>query len=329
MKHTPSITAVLILVFFVAQVTGLIVTASYVDAEATIASGEIVAKALPGGIERPEVDHDYTWLYIIIAVLIGTVLALWLVRHRKMQLWKLWFFLAVTLCLAIAFSAFMDQWAAAVLAVVLATLKVWKRDVIVHNFTELFIYGGLAAIFAPIISIFSAFMLLVLIAFYDIYAVWKSKHMVALAEFQTAAKLFAGIMVPYHLHQRVMKIHPAPFPGQERQDKGASAMEKTAKAQKSSKAPAPPKLVPKNAILGGGDIGFPLIFAAVVMNSLVLVGIPLQAAFFRSLLIPVFATLALAGLFYFGKKDRYYPAMPFIGIGCLIGYFIIFALHAL
>jgi len=69
------------------------------------------------------------------------------------------------------------------------------------------------------------------------------------------------------------------------------------------------------AVLGGGDIGFPLMFAGVVLKTF---GIG------YALIIPPFATLALAGLFFYSKKDRFYPAMPFLSIGCVAGLGVVY-----
>ena len=44
----------------------------------------------------------------------------------------------------------------------------------------------------------------------------------------------------------------------------------------------------KVAILGGGDVGFPLLFAGVVMK---------EFGFFKSLIVPVFVAISLMGLF--------------------------------
>ena len=68
----------------------------------------------------------------------------------------------------------------------------------------------------------------------------------------------------------------------------------------------------KAAILGGGDIGFPLLFTVVIYKSLGL----------SALVIPLFVALALFLLLVKGKKDRYYPAMPYLSAGCIAGYFI-------
>ena len=83
------------------------------------------------------------------------------------------------------------------------------------------------------------------------------------------------------------------------------------------------KVQRKNAILGGGDVAFPLLFAGVVMESLIVQGLSKAGAFYQSLIITATTAIALALLFFFAKKDKFYPAMPFISAGCFIGYLIV------
>ena len=63
------------------------------------------------------------------------------------------------------------------------------------------------------------------------------------------------------------------------------------------------------ALLGGGDIVFPMILAGVVLRTL---------DWQHALLIPFGALLGLAYLFYRSEKGKFYPAMPFITVGCFI-----------
>src|SRR3989338_8407762 len=67
------------------------------------------------------------------------------------------------------------------------------------------------------------------------------------------------------------------------------------------------------AVLGGGDLGFPLLFA----------GILLKDYGFKSIIVSVTAAIALAILLYKSEKKKYYPAMPFLTAGCLVGYLIL------
>jgi hypothetical protein len=76
----------------------------------------------------------------------------------------------------------------------------------------------------------------------------------------------------------------------------------------------------RSAILGGGDIAFPLLFAGSVMEELIISGFTREMAYFRTLLVPLFAGAALYLLFVKSEKGKFYPAMPFITVGCLIGY---------
>ncbi|MBS3135753.1 hypothetical protein J4401_02225 [Candidatus Woesearchaeota archaeon] len=289
MKHTVRITVILLAVFMASQVMGLLIIDRYIDHAALSDTGEVEFSELPYGIERPPVEERYSSVYIVSAVLIGTLLLLMIIKWRKVLLWKIWYFLSVFITLGVAFAAFLDSRIALALAAIFGYIKVFRPNVAIHNLTEIFVYGGLAAIFVPIMNPMSAIVLLFLISIYDIYAVWKSKHMIKLAEFTSESNVFAGISIPYG--KKTLKI------GKIAKNKG------------------------RNALLGGGDIGFPLLFTGVIMKE-IMKSSP-QFGFLTALIIPVFCCLSLAALFYFGEKNKFYPAMPFISAGCLAGYMVI------
>ena len=150
-----------------------------------------------------------------------------------MLLWKLWFTSAIVLCLYIALAAFLSPWIALFLSLIVGIAKVFFPNRYLHNISELFIYGGLAALFAPILNVLAAFILLLILSVYDLYAVFKSKHMIKLAKFQTQSGVFAGLMLPY----------------------GKTSMTASKKTGTHGTL----------AVLGGGDIGFPLFFAGAVL----------------------------------------------------------------
>lgn len=300
MKHSLNILLVLVLFFLVSQIVGLFVVKSYVDVSASESAGKTVWKSLPslGGVpfERPDVDPYFVPIYLLIGIVFGSLLVWLFSRIKYLFLWKLWFFSAMVLCLYISFSAFISAQYAFVLAFIFGALKVFRPSIIIHNFTEVFLYGGLCAIFIPLLNLFSAFSLIILISLYDIYAVWKSQHMISLAKFQMKAQLFAGLLIPYKLPKFGKQV-PA--------------------GKNLEKAPRPKV---RTAILGGGDIAFPLLFTGVVMQS---------AGFLQSLIISLCASIALFLLIYFGDKNKFYPAMPFIGAGCFVGYGIILLVNLL
>lgn len=258
MKHTLRVTIILVVLFLLAHFVGLYITQVFLP------------KDLPLGIERPEVEESTSYIPIIIGILIATSLALILIKFRARKAWKLWFFIAVFYTLGISFSAFVPEIVALVFAGVFALLRIFKPNPIIQNFTEVFIYGAIAAIFVPILNVFSIFVLLVIISVYDYIAVRKSKHMVSMANFSTESQIFAGLMVPY----------------------GKNNL----------------------GILGGGDIGFTLLFSGVVLKTFGMV-----SAIISSFII----SLSLLYLFLVSEKGKFYPAMPYLTVGCLIAYLVV------
>ena len=130
------------------------------------------------------------------------------------------------------------------------------------------------------------------------YAVWKSKHMVKMATFMTENKLFAGLFVQYESAKKKIK--------------------------KTKKVTIKKTIQVKSAILGGGDIAFPLLFSITVLESLIVnTGVTKLVALSQTLIITLFVTISLLLLFLKSKKDKFYPAMPFLTAGCLIGYAIL------
>jgi presenilin-like A22 family membrane protease len=284
MKHNWRITLILIGTFLIAQLIGLLIVQNYVDVEKTAETGQLTYEALPLGLERPQVEEQNSYIYILSAVLIGTLLLFVLIRFKVHLLWKLWYGVAVFFTLTIALGAFLPYGVSAALALVLALLKVLRPSVIIHNVTEVFVYGGLAAIFVPVMNVFAGTIVLLVMSAYDAYAVWKSKHMITLAKFQAQSKMFAGLFIPYQLKGRVGTLTP-------------KSKHKTKGIQ--------------SAILGGGDIALPLLFAGAVAK---------VAGFGPALLISLGAAAGLFVLLMIGKKDHFYPAMPFISLGCFLGY---------
>jgi presenilin-like A22 family membrane protease len=220
------------------------------------------------------------------------------------KVWRIWFLLAVGATLGISLSVFIDWTAAFIIGFALGYLKIFKPNVFVHNFTEIFMYSGIAVLLVPIFDVLRMIVALFAISLYDAYAVWQSKHMIKMAEFQSSSKLFAGLHIPYEKPKKATKVKiKIDLPQSISQDGEA-----------------------RSAILGGGDIAFPLLFAGSVMIELIKSGLSKEIAFFQTLPIPLFAGIALFLLFVKSQKGKFYPAMPFITAGCLIGYGIVLLL---
>lgn len=278
MKHRLDITILLLVIFLLAQFLGIAILYKYIDVDKSVVLGNTQFKELPLG-ERPEVNEQYSYLPIMITIIIGTILMLLLIKYQLNWIWKIWFLIAVFLTLTISFNAFTSLKIALFLALALALWKIFWPNFWVQNATEVFMYGGLAAIFVPVFNLWSIIILLILISIYDAYAVWKSKHMITLAQSQTKSKVFAGLLIPYSMKKVKVKKGLSEVPG-------------------------------RIALLGGGDIGFPLMFAGVVLK---------EMGLWQALIIPFFALAGLGTLLFFAKEKKFYPAMPFISVGCFVG----------
>ncbi|MDP2749932.1 MAG: hypothetical protein Q8O89_03820, partial [Nanoarchaeota archaeon] len=150
MKHTFKVTITLLLMFLFAQLIGLAIVNKYVNADVSRPSGNIDFETispevkenitwtqLPFNMERPEVEEGFSFIYLLIAVAIGTILTLFLIKRNSTLIWKFWFFLSVWISLGISFTAFIPQLIAGIAALILALLKIFRRNIFIHNLTEL------------------------------------------------------------------------------------------------------------------------------------------------------------------------------------------------
>ena len=298
MKHSIKIVIILLSMFFLTQLIGILVIHQYSPEVKQVVNEQGILENktiynLPYGMEPPpDITPSTTLFSIVLAMAIAVVFMLILMRYKVEFFLRAWFFVVVTLALGITIYAFLSgvkyaQIIALIIAIPLAAIKLFKRNIIVHNITELFIYPGIAAILVPLLNIWTVVILLVLISIYDIYAVWHAGFMQKMAQYQISKlKFFTGFFVPY-LGKKEKKLI--------KQAKESNEKDK--------------KIKVNVAILGGGDVIFPIILAGVVLN---------QLGIIPALIISVGATLALAFLFYISKKGKFYPAMPFISVGCFL-----------
>src|SRR3989344_2169185 len=310
MKHTFYITALLLGMFLFTQLVGIFVAHRYtpeiiqvIDASGNVTN--ITSYNLPSWVEPPQDIKPHNVLIVIpIAIAIAVSLMFILMKYNAEILLRLWFFAVVALALGITLNAFAlsiqnSEIITLIIAIPIAYIKIFKRNIIVHNITELAIYPGIAAIFIPILNLWTVILLLILISLYDMYAVWHAGFMQKMAKYQIQKlKVFSGFFVPY-LGQKERNM--------------------LAKAAKTSKGKTISKKIKVNvAILGGGDVVFPIMLAGVVLGQFGLVS---------ALIISIGATLALAGLFYISKKGKFYPAMPFISLGCFAALAIVYLIQ--
>ena len=301
MKHSIPVTFVLIGLFLVAQLFGLFLIGYDASIDSVEENGVVTTTVTHEDTaigERPDFQGASSFLYLLGGIAFATIMLLIIIRLRKgRRVWKAWYFLAVTMTITVSLGVFTASIIAFVFAIILAIWKIRKPNTFIHNFTEVLVYSGLGLLFVPLFDIFWASMLFLAIMVYDAYAVWRSKHMIQLAQFTTESNLFAGLMITYEQPSK--------------QKKSTSKAAKTSRSRK--------KGTPSKAILGGGDIVFPLLFIGAIFEHLLTQGYSFGVSYALSSVVIAFATLSLGLLFFYGKKDRFYPAMPFLGLGCFVG----------
>jgi len=299
MKHNTKITTILIIMFVITQLIGLFVVSTYID-----------GLELPYGMEPPEEiteNPNQSGSNIIIAFVIAISLFFILIKLKAETFIRTWFFVVTTLALGLTITAilfklnlnFNIQYIALLIALPLVYIKIFKKQLIVHNLTELFIYPGIAAVFVSLINVLWIIIILLLISFYDIWAVWHSQFMEKMAKFQiNKIQVFSGFFIPFVNKKQKQKIK---LIKQKYKSKGDKELEKQFKKA---------KIKANLAILGGGDVIFPIITAGVFLK---------YYGLWPALIISLSATLALTYLLIAAKKGKFYPAMPFLTIGMFLG----------
>ena len=308
MKHNLKITLVILLMFLVTQFIGLYVVDSY--AKKTVVDGEIVnvsGKTLPYGLEFPleeqKVGYTEKFFSLLISFTFAILILFVLTKYKAKFILKAWFFLVTILALGISFTSILPEMKylsliGILLAIPLAIGKVYKRNFLSHNLSELLVYPGIAAVFVPLLSLITMIILLIVISLYDMWAVWKSGIMQKMAKYQmNELKIFSGFYLPYASKKMKAKIK---------------------KLKETGKDLTKANIKIHVAILGGGDVVFPIMTSGVILKTWGLL---------PAILVIFGALVGLGGLLIFSKKKKFYPAMPFITggmfLGMLIGWLLI------
>src|SRR3989344_3789598 len=158
MKHNVKITIILLAMFFITQMIGLFVISKYspMVKQITDSSGNVTnvtSYNLPYGMDPPEgVTPQSTLISIVFAIAIAVFLMLFLMKYKAEIFLRIWFLVVVILALGITFNSFLMNFEnspliAIIVAIPLAIFKIFKRNIIIHNLSELLIYPGIAAIF--------------------------------------------------------------------------------------------------------------------------------------------------------------------------------------
>jgi len=307
-KYNSKITLIILSMFIITQIIGLFVVNFYNQNN----------NQLPYGMEPPEEIKQNPAefpIQILFAFLIAISLFFVLTKINAEKFIRLWFFIVTTIAIGLSlnviFSGLLSflwyaSFMALIIALPLAYIKIFKRDLFVHNITELLIYPGIAAVFVPILGVLGIIILLLAISLYDMWAVWKSEFMQKMARYQIdKLKFFTGFFIPFANKSQRKKIK---LLKEKYKNKGPKVLEKQFKRA---------KIKVNLAILGGGDVIFPIITAGVFLRVMGII---------PALIITLSATIGLLGLMALAKKKKYYPAMPFLAGAMYLGMMAIFFL---
>lgn len=306
MKHNVKISLVILGLFFITQFLGLFIIASNPFEVQVEIDGKIESESNPylnwiNPMEKQEQNTAQILSSIIIAFIFAVLTFMGLSKLNISFVLKAWFFLVVCIALFISIFALIKTGfsielktiaiISASLAIIFGYLKIFRRNMIIHNLTELLIYPGIATIFVTFLNPISVILLLIIISIYDMWAVWHSGVMQKMAKYQIEnLKIFSGFFIPYltkEIKEKIKKIKKLPKHIQKNK-----------------------KMKVNVAMLGGGDVIFPLITAGIFY---------LNFGILTSLFIIFGASLGLIYLFVFGEKKKFYPAMPYITAGIFLG----------
>lgn len=324
MKHQLKTTILMVLIFLTIQLFGVYIASTTMNFIID-SNGEqiIVYKDLNSGFERQQMGMWEGLAYMLFGILLGTALLIFLLRKKKTQIWKGWITIGIFFTMYITLSELIGSYFAIIVALLLTLKKIYKNDFITNTISEILIYPSFAILFSDFITIPIVFVLLGIISVYDYIAVFKSKHMVYMAKEITRNKLFMGLLIPQNINKESF-VENSFF----RSNNSVSVENKikmnNVNKEKTSDETQNRKSIQKNnndnlgvAILGGGDIVFPLLFNVAILKSF-----GLMASIFSSIIV----ALGLFIFFIYTKKGRFYPAIPPLTLSCFISYVLIFVL---
>ncbi len=297
MKHEIKISLLILIIFLIAQLISLKVISYYAF---NFEENNQKIDKLPYGFGKDKEQSPISAIIqIVIAFTFAVFIILFLSELELDYIIKFWFFIVSSIAMAITFISFTPQFyfkeiVILIGGIILGYFKVYKKNILLHNLTELFVYPGIAVIFVAFLSQWSntiniivALFLLILISVYDMWAVWHSGIMQRMANYHMKKlKIFPGLLVPYLSKKQKEKI------------------KKMKKSELKNK-----RFRVNIAILGGGDFFFPMIISGIFLIS---------SGISYSIAVIIGSVIGLSILLLFSEKKRPYPAMPFISAGIIV-----------
>ncbi|OGM96608.1 MAG: hypothetical protein A3B86_00595 [Candidatus Yanofskybacteria bacterium RIFCSPHIGHO2_02_FULL_38_22b] len=254
----------------------------------TFLIGAIIAYRYAPLVEQSSIAPQFSFDGLGLFLVFFAVLILLMKRFRQVNVFAFRFFLLLIIFSGsqIIFGSFVDFPWDVLLAISLVAIFIMARNVFVHDVSIMFGIAGIASILGITISPNMGIALLVILSFYDILAVYWTKHMVQMARGMVESGAILGFVIPFEMGDF---FYHKPEAGQ--------------------------KFGEKFMILGSGDIGLPLVFVSSVAAT----------SISRAIIVAVFvvAGLFLTHLIFVNQKERKpMAALPPIATMTIIGYLI-------
>ena len=255
---------------------------------ATLALGIFTAyrySLMPDAVQLPELKLSFWDALLVIVVILFFVFA---PKYKRVAKFSFKFFLVFVVFAGsqIIAGAFLNPPMDLAAAIIAVLIFIFLRNVLVHNIGVILGIAGIASVLGLAISPKTAVFLLVMLSFYDIFSVYVTRHMVAMARNMIESGAPFGFIIP---------------------SEGESFLRPRHEAQT--------KIGEQFMILGSGDVGLPLILACslvgLYVSEAVIVGIFSLAGLFLTHLIFVNQTV---------RKPM--AALPPIATMAIIGYLV-------
>lgn len=258
----------------------------------TLAIGIFLAHKHSGLIKTIAIEPmSYSWGDIIVLFVFLILVSFLLPKFKRLSFILFNFFLLLVVFSGSQafFGVFIPSPWYLLAAVALTAIFVIFRSVLIHNLGIIFGIAGIASLLGLMIVPEAAIALLIILSFYDILAVYWTRHMVALAKGMMESGAIFGFIIPFRWGDLFYR-----------------------------KTEARQKIGERFMILGSGDVGLPL----VLVSSIAVHSIG------QAVLVGLFSCLGLLAthlLFVNQAGRRPMAALPPIATLTIIGYLLTLA----
>jgi presenilin-like A22 family membrane protease len=243
-------------------------------------ASKVVKQALPISAPTP------AWQFIIIFLIATLILVLLLKYFNKPWVFQGLFYLAILEGLWLFSQAYFFWPQDLMFVAVVLLLWALYRNVFIHNLIIMIAISAIAVIFGTNIAPSAGILILVFIAVYDYWAVYKTTHMVQMFKGLAESKVYFTLIIPQNFKDLFKKM----------------------------------KFVSPHVdfmFLGTGDIALPAIFVVSCLQ------IDLMTAFITGV-GTILGFVFLYIIFVTQEKRRPMPGLPPIVMGTLLGFLISF-----